>query len=106
MCLCSVHALLPRLTAAVDTTQLSRQDYIELIYMLLCPADASRHHGRWKASLVDKHGVSYHREIDERDLVDVEVEIAVKDALSVGMSILCPAPATMITKPILTDFFS
>ena len=78
-----LHASLVRLALAVHTTQLSPQQRIELIHMLLRPLGTRRHHGHGEAGLVDEDRVLDRGKVDEAELVNVRVEVAFEDALSV-----------------------
>ena len=83
MLLGPVHALRPNLTALLGTAQLPGQRGVEGIHLLLGPFDARAHHGIGEACLKAAHRVADEGKIDKRDLPNVEVQIALEDALPV-----------------------
>jgi len=78
----SLHTFLPRLASLIYAAELPEQYCIEAIDVLLCPFNASRHHDRRETGLKDESRILDYGEIDKRYLVDVDVQVAVKYALS------------------------
>lgn len=83
MLLGPLHALVPSLCLALGAAELPRQDDIEGLDLLLGPLDAGAHHGRWEAALEAADRVLDDGEVDERQLPDVEVQIALENTLPV-----------------------
>jgi len=79
---CSFHALLPSLASLINTTQLPQQYCVEVIDVLLGPLDTSRHHDWRETGLEDESCILDYGKIDERYLIDVDMQVAVKNALS------------------------
>lgn len=77
-----LHALLIHIPVFRDTAQLPLQNSVEPVHMLFSPLDTRRHHDHGKTLLVDQSGVFDDVEVDEGDLIDVQVEIALENALS------------------------
>lgn len=80
----ALHTLLPHGAFRVDGAELAREDGVEVLDVVLGPLDARRHHGRLEARLVREDGVADDGEVDEGDLEDVLVQVAVEDALPIG----------------------
>lgn len=76
-----LHTLRPRLAPLLHTAKLAQQNCIEVIDVLFRPLDARGHHDGRKTRLEDERRVFDDGEVDEGDLVDVDVEVAVEDAL-------------------------
>lgn len=81
MLLSPIHALIPNLAPTLRAAELSGQDDIEGLDLFLGPLDASTHHWRWEAALEATDCVLDDGEVYERQLPDIEVQIALEDAL-------------------------
>lgn len=82
----TVHAFLPHSAFRIDCAELAREDAVEVFNVIFRPLDAGRHHRGREAGLVRQDCVSDDGEVDEGELVNVLVEVAVEDALSVKFS--------------------
>lgn len=76
-----VHAILPNGALRVQGAELSAEDLVEALNLLLGPSDACRHHEWREACLIDVHRVLDDGEVHKRQLEDVLREIAFEDAL-------------------------
>ena len=88
-----VHAVVPHFPTLLGTAQLSCEDDIERLYRLLGPLDTRAHHGLREAALEAGHRVADDAEINKRQLPDVEMEIALENALSEKVSVILMQPA-------------
>lgn len=77
----TLHTLLESFAVFRQVAELSFEHAVEIIHMLFCPFDAGGHHDHWEARLVYQSCVFDDGEVYERDLVNVEMKIALKDAL-------------------------
>ncbi len=77
-----LHTHLPSVAAFFYATQLPQEDCIKVIDMLLCPLDARGHHDGRETILEDDGSVFDDGEVDERNLVNVHMKIAIKYALT------------------------
>ena len=89
MLLRPVHALRPHWSPVLRAAELPRQDYVEGFHLLLGPLDAGAHHRRREAALEALYCVVNYREIHKRQLPDVQVKIALEDALPRTTSSAC-----------------
>lgn len=78
----TLHTPLKNLAISWQIAKLSFKHTIEVIDMFLGPFDTGGHHDHGKAGLVYQSRVLYNGEVDEGHLVDVEMKIALEDALS------------------------
>lgn len=77
-----IHALFPDVAATVSTAQLTAQNHIEFIHLLLRPFDTRTHHHGRKTCLERRDRILNDREVHERDFPDVLVQIPFEYALS------------------------
>jgi hypothetical protein len=87
MLLCSIQTSLICLSISFHTDHLSFEKLVKLVDMSFCPFHACREHTDWEAGLEDDGGMLDHGKVNVRDLVDVRVDFAVEDDLSVAVSV-------------------
>ena len=75
------HALVPCGSIALRAAELPRQNRIERLHLFLSPAHTGAHHRRREARLEAADRVADDGEIHKRELPDVQVEVALEDAL-------------------------
>ena len=73
-----IQALLPDCSTTLDTAELTTQQSIEPIQMMLCPPDAGTTHHAGEALLIDADRVLDEIEVDVRNLEDIQWQISFK----------------------------
>lgn len=90
MLLCSIHTLGPDGTPSVCAAQLPAKDAVECFDLFLGPFDAGAHHRARETVLKAGNRILDEGEVHEGDLPDVEMEVALENALSVVGQMLAP----------------
>lgn len=80
----NVEALLPNRGTALHAAELSGEQSIEPIEVILRPANARTAHEAGEALLVDPDGILDQIKVDVGDLKDIERQVTLEDACSVG----------------------
>lgn len=86
-----IHTLLPNLALWIDAAELSFDDDVEFVKMLLCPLYACTHHQGRETLLIDADRVLDDSKVDKRGLENVSMKIPFKHALPNNVS-WCNAP--------------
>ena len=73
----------PGVAAALHAAELTGQDAVERVDLLLSPLDARAHHRLREAPLKAAHRVPDDAEVHERELPDVRLQIALENTLPV-----------------------
>jgi hypothetical protein len=79
----NVEALLPDRGAPLHAAELSAEQSVESVEVMLSPSDTRTAHDAGEALLVNANGILDKSEVDIGDLEDVKRKITLKDASSV-----------------------
>lgn len=103
----TIHTPLKNLAICWQVAELSFQHAVEIVDVLFRPFDAGGHHDHRKTGLVYQSRIFDDSEVDEGHLIDVEMKIALKDALptrSVSIQLLFSRDNQYIPHSLLDNF--
>jgi hypothetical protein len=85
----NIKTLLPDRGAPLHAAELSAEQSVESVKMMLSPSDTGAAHHAREALLVNANGILDESEVDIGDLEDVKRKITLEDASSVKKELAC-----------------